>query len=167
MTRYPYHNREYSKVYSNKLILQVRVSVLPNYEYRCKGCGDEFCEVRTFENYNKPKACIKCGGDTRKLISSGIYLSSACIPTRDTSGIKTGGTGERVQHKELWGEEVTKTINDNVERIQKGGDLAKLEKLPEPKKEAKEAALRGYIKHGVSKAQKKMGALRTATSNIY
>jgi len=142
---------------------------MPNYEYKCEGCDDEFTEIRTFENYNKPKQCIKCGAATRKLISSGISLSSACVPTRDMSSVKES-VGERVQNKELWGDDVTRTINENVGRIKaakKSGGVAKLEKLPNPKAEAKEAALRGYVKHGAQKALRQVAEQRTATSNIY
>ena len=139
---------------------------MPSYEYRCKGCDDTFEEIRTFEDYRKQKSCIKCGGDTEKLLSRGIYLSPTCVPTRNIPCVKESA-GERVQHKEVWGEEVTRTINENVERINKQGKLAKLEKLPEPKAAARESAFKGYVKNGVAKAQKKLGSLRTATSNIY
>ena len=141
--------------------------VLPSYEYKCEGCDDEFIEIRTFENYNKPKACNKCGANTRKLISSGISLSSASIPTRNTSTVKESSNVETVQHKELWGEDVTRTINENVERIKKGGNLAELVDVPKPKQKAKEAELRRYVKSGTQKALKQVAEQRTATSNIY
>lgn len=43
---------------------------MPIYEYRCLKCGHEFEERRSFSQTEAPARCPRCGGDTRKLVTS-------------------------------------------------------------------------------------------------
>jgi len=43
---------------------------MPIYEYRCLFCGNKFEKVVEYKNRIYP--CPKCGGETKRLISTGV-----------------------------------------------------------------------------------------------
>ncbi len=65
---------------------------MPTYEYRCKGCGDEFEEFQSIKA-DPLTECTKCGGKVDRLISAGgglIFKGSGFYSTDYRSeGYKT------------------------------------------------------------------------------
>jgi putative FmdB family regulatory protein len=42
---------------------------MPLYEYKCGVCRHITCEMRSFDDYELPCICEKCGGVAKKIIS--------------------------------------------------------------------------------------------------
>ncbi len=46
---------------------------MPIYEYKCNSCGHRFERLQSFSE-EPVKACPRCGGDVRKLISHSSFI---------------------------------------------------------------------------------------------
>lgn len=45
---------------------------MPMYAYRCPSCGDEFEDMRSYDDRKKPgPVCVKCDVDTEYVVSGG------------------------------------------------------------------------------------------------
>lgn len=47
---------------------------MPNYEFECLKCGEDFDRVLPISQGSEPQACPKCGGETKKLISRTAFV---------------------------------------------------------------------------------------------
>jgi putative FmdB family regulatory protein len=74
-----------------------RVIAMPTYEYRCLSC-DYYFEKFQSVNDEPVKVCPKCGGEVRKLISTGAGLifrgSGFYITDYKRNGNSSGGNGK-------------------------------------------------------------------------
>jgi putative FmdB family regulatory protein len=74
---------------------------MPSYDYKCLNCGD------TFEHFQKMsdkplKICIKCGGELKRMIGSGltpIFKGSGFYQTDYKSKPSTGETSKSKSKK--------------------------------------------------------------------
>jgi putative FmdB family regulatory protein len=83
---------------------------MPTYEYECKSCGHQF--ERFQKMTDKPvKKCPNCGGEVRKLISSGAGLifkgSGFYITDYASKGKKSEGEKKPEVEKKPEGEKKT------------------------------------------------------------
>ncbi|MBD3366938.1 MAG: zinc ribbon domain-containing protein [Candidatus Eisenbacteria bacterium] len=51
---------------------------MPIFEYRCETCGEEFEEILSSENRDRPQTCPKCGSKRSKRLMSAFAGGASC-----------------------------------------------------------------------------------------